>query len=376
MFVERRLNPATHVVELWTCDWENVAGQAARKQYVAKIGDEQPLTADGEAMAEAAAICWSYGRTLGNIAVYNQSLLGSFPDKVGNDAILPCDFVNAGKFRHGANRWWCRTHQAHWGTVADLEAYAAAGVMTCGAHGQAMNYVVSPFVLDLEAYAEVGIWCSMPAAVSTWEIRPRPPRIHVHVRAEAGGKKEIDRDFSAIALDYRPALGMFTAAEITRVNVTPPAAFEFVCALESGREMGCINCSSCGYPHLDLGDFARKPHRKHFCANCGRDSTWSKIEMVSTPLKPLHDAFTNDAGFAVSERSINIDAHPGATYSLWASTPAILWTAPRPQEVGIHVHLYAGEERIVDDTYGEVVLNDKKLVREDLLAMMTERTIT
>jgi hypothetical protein len=124
----------------------------------------------------------------------------------------------------------------------------------------------------------------------------------------------IDRDFSAIALDYRPALGMFGAVEITRVNVTPPAAFEFVCALESGREMGCINCSSCGYPHLDLGDFAKKPHRKHFCANCGRDSTWSRTEMVSKPLKPLHDSFMKAAGFAVPERSINIDEHPGANY--------------------------------------------------------------
>jgi hypothetical protein len=187
MFVERKLNPTTHVVELWTCDWENVAGQPARKQYLAKIGDEQSIVADASKMTEESAICWSYGRTLGNIAVFNQSLLGRFPDKAGKDATLPCDFVNAGKFRHGANRWWCRTHQAHWGTVADLESYAAAGVMTCGAHGQAMNYVVSPFVLDLEAYAEVGIWCSMPAAISTWDIRARPPRIHVHVRPEAGG---------------------------------------------------------------------------------------------------------------------------------------------------------------------------------------------
>jgi hypothetical protein len=32
-------------------------------------------------------------------------------------------------------------------------------------------------------------------------------------------------------------------------------------ALESGKMMGCINCKDCGYPHLDLGDFARKAHR-------------------------------------------------------------------------------------------------------------------
>ncbi len=370
------MSPTGRAIELWTCEWENVVGEPARKVYLAKIGDEQPLVADaGALMNEAAAICWSYGRTLGNIAVFNQSMLGSFPASAGNDAILPCDFVNAGKFRHGANRWWCRTHQSHWGTKADLESYARSSVMTCAEHTQPMNYVVSPFVIDIEKFAEVGIWCSMPAAISTWPILPRPPRIHVHVRAVAGGAKTVDRDFPAIALDYRSNLGMFDAIEITRVNITPPAAFEFVCGLESAREMNCINCSSCGYPHLDLGDFATKPHRKHFCANCGRDSTWSKVEIVSTPLKPLHDAFMNAAGFDVPRRSINLDAYPGSGYALWASTPAILWTASRPQELGIHVHVHDGGPRIIDDTYGEVILGGKRLVREDLLAMMKERTV-
>ncbi len=98
--------------------------------------------------------------------------------------------------------------------------------------------------------------------------------------------------------------------------------------------------------------------------------------MVSTPLKPLHDTFMNASGFVSPDRAIDIDAFPGAKYKMWASTPAILWTATRPQEVGIHVHLYEGTKRIVDDTYTEVVLDGKRLVREDLLAMMTERTIT
>jgi len=299
MFVERKLNPTTHVVELWTCEWENVVGQPARKVPLSKIGDEQPAKDDGKAvMSEASAICWSYGRTLGNIAVFNQSMLGSFPAAAGNDATLPCDIVGAGKFRHGANRWWCRTHQSYWGTVADIEALSTAGVMVCAQRAQTMSYVVAPFTIDLSKHAEVGIWCSLSAAIATTDIRPRAPRIHVHVREEHGGKKIVDRDYPAVAIDYQQALGMFANAKITRVNVTPPAAFEFVRGLETGREMGCINCTYCGYPHLDLGDFATKPHRKHTCANCGSDNTWSKTEIVSTPLKPLHDAFMNAAGLS------------------------------------------------------------------------------
>ena len=290
MFIERKINSTTHAIELWKCEWENHEGQVAKKVFIEKIGEEQPLILENKIlMSQAPAICWSYGRTLGNIAVYTPSMLGNFPAKSGDDAILPCDFVDAGKFRHGAPRWWCRTHQTHWGTKADYESYEHSKIMICSNHDQLMNYVTAPFSLDANEYAEVGIWCSMPAALSTYPISARPPKIHVHVRPEAGGKKTVDKDFSAIAILYGG--GLFGNDDITQVNVTPPAAFEFVRALETGCEMSCINCSNCGYPHLDLGDFARRPHKKHFCANCGRDSTWSSTPIISTPLKPMHDQF-------------------------------------------------------------------------------------
>ena len=130
-----------------------------------------------------------------------------------------------------------------------------------------MNYVVSPLTVNVNQHAEVGIWCSLPAALSTEEIKPRPPKIHVHVRESAGDRKIVDKDFDAITTLYNSRLGLFGNQEITRVNITPPAAFDYVHAVERGQEMDCINCSSCGYPHLDLADFARTPHRKHFCGN-------------------------------------------------------------------------------------------------------------
>ena len=63
------------------------------------------------------------------------------------------------------------------------------------------------------------------------------------------------------------------------------------------------------------------------------------------------------------------------SYTIWASTPAIVWTAERPQEFGIHVHIHNGRERIVDDTFGEVILNGQKLNRDKLVAEMIKRTI-
>lgn len=369
------MNPTTGRVEVWRCDWES-HGTTKKKVWLSKVDDEKAAT-DGSAGAhtEAAAICWSYGRTLGNIAVNSPTLIGQFPGRSGSDAILPCDFVGAGKYRNGAARMWCRTHQLHWGTKADIESLDQFGRVQCASHGQQMSYVVSPMTLNVDEHAEVGIWCSMPAALSTSPIPNRPPRIHVHVRPVAGGNKTVDGDVPALSVAYSDKLGLFGSSQITRVNITPPAAFEFVKGLESGREMSCVNCSNCGYPHLDLGSFANEPHRKHFCGNCGRDSTWSTKPIVSTPLKPLHDQFAPTTHYETPTRRINLDNYPGCTYTAWASTPAVIWTAQRPQEFGIHVHVHKSKERIVDDTFGEVEVGGKLLDRSALIQSMIDKTI-
>jgi hypothetical protein len=175
---------------------------------------------------------------------------------------------------------------------------------------------------------------------------------------------------------FNEQLRLFGNDDITRVNITPPSAFEFVCGLEIGRPMSCINCSHCGYPHLDLGDFARTPHRKHFCGNCGRDSTWSSGPIVSTPLKPLHDQYADSLKYETPDRCLNLDEYEGCSYTIWASTPAILWTAKRPQELGIHVHVHKEMERVVDETFGKVILNGETLERSALIQSMIDRSIT
>jgi hypothetical protein len=249
------------------------------------------------------------------------------------------------------------------------------GEFVCANHQQRMNYVVAPLTINVSDPDEVGIWCSMPAALSTVEIKPRPPKIHVHVRAKAGEPKTIDRDFDAISVIYNQQLGLFDNPAISRVNITPPSAFEFVRALEARQAMDCISCSHCGYPHLDLGDFGRTPHRKHFCGNCGRDSTWRKAPIISTPLMPLHDRFAKNLRYETPDRILHLDDYSDCSYTVWASTPAIVWTAKRPQEFGIHVHVHRGRDRIVDDTFAEVILNGRPLERGALIEAMIGRTI-
>ena len=371
-----RIADASGRVAMWAYEWDITQSPASKvnRQF---LGYEQPIRPGQNPAHEIReAICWSYGRTLGNIAVFSEDLLGTFPARKGDDAILACDIVEAGKMRNGVKRWWCRTHQKHWGTKGDIAAAAKSNAVRCSNHLQPMSYVINPPHIRMEEHAEVGIWCSLPPAMTSVGVpQPRRPRIHVHVRQQVNGDKVIDQDFEALSLHYNPAGDLFANNEINKVHITPPAALEFVLALEVGLEMGCINCKNCGYPHLDLGEFARTPHSKHLCGNCGRDNTWSKAAMASTPLKPLHDQFSKASHYIDVEKILNIDDYPGAQFALWTSTPAVLWTANRAQERGIHVHLRVNGDRVVDDTFGTVIYKGKQLDRSDLLATMVANTV-
>jgi hypothetical protein len=298
-----------------------------------------------------------------------------FKEKAGTDAVLPCQIIPSGKFRHGAKRWYCKTHQVHWGTKADYAAAAEAGEAVCSNHLARMNYVIDPLEVSFKDFEEIGIWCSLPPALASTPISRRAPKIHVHKRFPGTARKTLDRDFDAIVCSYHESMGLFDSPEITKIQVTPPAAFEFVRAIEEERAMACATCKVCGYPHLDLGDFARKAHRKHFCGYCGNDSIWSKTPIVSTPLKPLHDRFSNSNRYIVPDRVLDLDRYPGHEFEAWSSTPAVLWTADRPQEKGIHVHVILNGRRVVDDTFGTVLYQGKKLDRSEMWSNMVNNTL-
>jgi hypothetical protein len=347
----------------------------ATKVFLQKHCDEGELEEETEGYSAANAICWAPGRTIGNIAVCSEEVFGSFTAKSGDNAVLPCHIVPCGKYRNGAKRWYCKTHQIHWGVNADLAAVPDSGEVTCSNHLMQMSYVVDPLVVDFNDFEEIGVWCSLPPALSSEPITPRAPRIHVHKRFTGEERKGLDKDFDAIVCSYNQDLGLFSSNEITQIQITPPAAFEFVRSIELDQLMDCVTCQKCGYPHLDLGKFATTPHAKHFCGNCGNDSIWSRGKIVSTPLKPLHDQFNNSNAYVTPERELNMDDYEGLKYEVWSSTPAVLWTANRPQEKGIHVHIYKDGRRIIDDTYGKVIKGGVELDRRNLWNLMTENTV-
>ncbi len=378
MFFSRRINAATGKVEVWECEWANKGTGMAKKEYLRKVGNEEDIEFKHENYSIADAICWAPGRTIGNIAVSSEEAFGMFEGDSGNDAILPCQIIPCGKFRRGGKRWYCKTHQIHWGTIADFATSEKTKEVTCSNHQTKMNYVINPLEVEFVNFEEIGIWSSLPPALSSEKIEQRPPKIHVHKRISGKKKKVIDDDFDAIVCSYNQNLGLFPNTEITKIQVTPPAAFEFVRSIENNFEMSCISCKKCGYPHLDLGGFSEHLHKKHFCGNCGNDSIWSPEPIVSTPLKPLHDQFSNSNTYIDPDRSINLDEYAEYKFELWASTPAVVWTADRPQEKGIHVHIYKSDldgPRIIDDTFTSVILNGKSLDRKELWESMVKNTV-
>ena len=218
-------------------------------------------------MQQRRGICWSHATTVGNIAVASGMLRGEF-----DRALIDCDLAPAGKYRNGAARWWCRTHQVYWGVKADLAAFDPARARVCSAATTPLEFVLDPLVLDMERCDSVRISVAGQG---------------LHVVA-AGS---IDALFPAIAIVGIDAV--FANPDIVQVNVTPPA----LQALVSGRQLGCLDCARCGYPHLDLGSFAQNEHRRHYCGNCGCDSTHSKRPIVSNPLFALREHYAGRLTF-------------------------------------------------------------------------------
>lgn len=226
-----------------------------------------PLTLPG--------ICWPLHASTGHLAVTTSHITGHFRAGRGVDAIVLCDLLPAGKFRNGAARHWCRTHQCYWGTQADLAAQQAGQPMRCRQHASPMGYLLYPELFD-----------PMQFHAATLRLGP-DGLLQLRARADDGGTL-FSRDLPALAIDCRARPGLFPP-DVVQLNVTPPAAQAFAAALQAGAPLGCSDCARCGHPHLDLGSFALAPHRRHSCGHCGHDASHSATAIVSTPLWRLRD---------------------------------------------------------------------------------------
>lgn len=144
--------------------------------------------------------------------------------------------------------------------------------------------------------------------------------------------------------------------------------------------MQSLFCTYCGDPHLDAEWFAVKLHKRHLCHNCGKVFLANE-KCVSNPLERLkHTLDDRDEARVVEPAPEVLDISqadaPGGL-QVWASNPALLWTAAKPEMEGIHVHAYADDRvtRLFDDTYREVIIDGVKLDPLQLRYFMAQQAL-
>lgn len=172
---------------------------------------------------------------------------------------MDCKIVAVGKRRDGGTRYWCLSHHANatakYGVAA--EKCVAADDLPI-APDETLN-------LDFKNYAGgVALWGSVPAVYDT-TAQPMDRGIHVHAQLEPEGKKEIDRTYRKLRIPVAKDLlsdGWAAVDEIDAINYMVSSVFGF--------ETIPVNCTYCGFAHLDRDWFSVHAHKRHQCHGCGK----------------------------------------------------------------------------------------------------------
>lgn len=279
-----------------------------------------------------------------------------------------CDVRPAGKRRDGKARFWCHAHQA--------SATGKYGIKLERCEG-AYRSLDSQTVVKLnpaEFAGGVALWGAVKPAYDSTGLIEREG-IHVHARHSDGSVKSVDETVDAVELEIKTNLFENKSVFITRD--TAISAYISRCI---GNPIVSLFCTYCGEPHLDSEWFAVKPHKRHLCHACGEVFIASQ-KGVSNPLEKLRWLFKD----ADEKRSLvrpirpldaKLSDYPGGI-QMWASNPALLWTAARPEEKGIHFHGYSEDKstRFDDDTFSSVTLDGIEVNEEQLRYFMAQNAL-
>ena len=299
------------------------------------------------------------------------------------------------------SRWWCPIHQGSYGKKAQLEQAKKTGVKCCDQSAALVDCVCSSEVKNLrlvepgelghaDDYCELGLWIGLAPALDTYSGQDSYffAGIHVQARKELGGKKVIDKNYPAVRI--KDATGRFPNIPAGGILVTTPAALEYLYYMENRCPVNAqfrlapslprstvqlkdiVRCKHCSALHEDIGDrFGQQSHKKHLCGSCGRDIC-DRAGSIGNPLQVFDRVWSRKSVDQIDpqNKEIRIDS---AVHRLmcWPSTPALFWSRGAPEVWGIHVHGYDERgDRVIDDTYGSVYVDGKKLSRAELFLSM------
>lgn len=204
----------------------------------------------------------------------------------------------------------------------------------------------------------VGIWGALPAIYDTTKF-PVEHGVHVHARRIAKRQKDIDASYGKVHV-----IAGGSSTTITEESATP-----YVAGAVFGLPLRDVSCPSCGVLHLDTERFAVHPHQVHRCQACGLEfleATRSVGNPVIAAKHHLGDAAVSRPTVPGLRGPLRIEqssAHFSGGILIWASNPAILWTAQRDEAEGIHVHAFKAGTSLptVDETYQRVEIDGTSL---------------
>lgn len=258
-----------------------------------------------------------------------------------------CHIAAVGLRRDGRMRYWCLAHKA------DATGKYGRKLAVCRGAGIKQITEAETLTLDLDEFnGGVALWGAVPPVYDTTRL-PLDRGIHVHAREIPEGRKIRDTTFRAVKVTGgKIPEGSITISELDAVYYMVSSVFGF--------GVRYIRCSLCGYPHLDKDWFSVHPHRRHLCAGCGRHFHDTAVA-IGNPIAQLQ-ATTGLASrklmMAAQSLRIRQKEYPGGI-QIWGSNPAIIWSADKAEEEGIHVHGFKGEdsEPDLDETFSMVTID-------------------
>ena len=284
-----------------------------------------------------------------------------------------CKIDQIGKHRNGKPKYWCKVHFS--------TAYSDSIEIPdkCQKYDQPRISEEDKFRLNPKDWdGGVGIWGALDPVYNTSTLEGHHPGIHLHARALEDGEKQIDYTFKEIEIKTQDE-DLFE--EDKYIKLDTEIAHAYTASMVFGKELKYLLCTHCGKPHIDADYFSVTYHKKHMCTYCGRE--FRDVEPgISNPVVEIQRIFHSsmkERTIELVERTLNINQkdYPGGI-QIWGSNPAIIWTAKRSEEAGIHVHVYnnAGDEALQDDTYGKVIIDGIELNGAEIRYLMVQQSLS
>lgn len=275
-----------------------------------------------------------------------------------------CKIVLIGKNRNGTNRYWCVKHHA--------PAYDKNGkkLKECLSTFKDFKRNKPTLDIDPEKYqGGIALWGCALAVYDTTDFELEPG-IHVHARKEAGKEKEIDKTYGIVNVKLRSDY----------VSFDDLSSISYLSSNILNQEMVYLECPNCGSPHLDKDWYAVNPHKRHLCSVCGRFFN-VKTANIGNPIMKAKALFGDNQihrDIVNPNRSLDIlqkDFPYGV--SIWGSNAAFLWTSPKKEEYGIHIHAFKepGLKPTIDETFDQVTIDGIALDVEQIRLFMVQNTL-